>query len=129
MTITVTEGPNPGKTYPAFYDLKGDALRICYDLSGAKRPTEFKSVTGTQLYLVTYNRQKEQVSFPTDQSDRQLGGHALKSPPEISESAASHLPATPKPPKAKGSVSGGGIRCPNARNGLYSLPKLPGKTT
>ena len=59
MTITGTAGPNNGKTFPAIYELKGDTLRICYDLAGAKRPTEFKSVTGTQLYLVTYNRTKE----------------------------------------------------------------------
>jgi uncharacterized protein (TIGR03067 family) len=59
MTITGTEGPNNGKTFPAIYELKGDTLRICYDLSGAKRPTEFKSVAGTKLYLVTYNRKKE----------------------------------------------------------------------
>jgi uncharacterized protein (TIGR03067 family) len=59
MTITGTEGPNRGKTVPAIYELKGDTLRICYDLSGAKRPTEFKSIAGTKLYLVTYNRKKE----------------------------------------------------------------------
>jgi len=59
MTITGTEGPNRGKTFPAIYELKGDTLRICYDLSGAKRPTEFKSIAGTKLYLVTYNHTKE----------------------------------------------------------------------
>ena len=59
MDITGTEGPNQGKTFPAIYELKGHTLRICYDLSGAKRPTEFKSVAGTKLYLVTYNRKKE----------------------------------------------------------------------
>jgi uncharacterized protein (TIGR03067 family) len=59
MTITGTEGPNRGKTFPAIYELSGDTLRICYDLSGAKRPAEFKTVAGTQLYLVTYNRKKE----------------------------------------------------------------------
>jgi uncharacterized protein (TIGR03067 family) len=59
MTITGTEGPNRGKTFPAIYELKGDTLRICYDLSGAKRPTEFKSIAGTRLYLVTYSRQKD----------------------------------------------------------------------
>ena len=59
MTITGTEGPNRGKTFPAIYELNGDTLRICYDLSGAKRPTEFKTVAGTKLYLVTYNRKKE----------------------------------------------------------------------
>ena len=59
ITVTGTEGPNQGKTFPAIYELKGDTLRICYDLSGAKRPTEFKSIAGTKLYLVTYQRKKE----------------------------------------------------------------------
>lgn len=59
ITITGTEGPNRGRTFPAIYELNGDTLRICYDLSGAKRPTEFKSVAGTRLYLVTYSRKRE----------------------------------------------------------------------
>jgi uncharacterized protein (TIGR03067 family) len=59
MTITGTDGPNSGKTFPAIYELNGDTLRICYDLSSAKRPTEFKSIAGTRLYLVTYIRKKE----------------------------------------------------------------------
>ncbi|MEI9863215.1 MAG: TIGR03067 domain-containing protein [Limisphaerales bacterium] len=59
ITVTGTEGPNHGKTFPAIYELKGDTLCICYDLSGAKRPAEFKSVAGTKLYLVTYHRKKE----------------------------------------------------------------------
>ena len=56
MTITGTEEPNKGRTFPAIFELNGDTLRICYDLSGAKRPSEFRSVAGTKLYLVTYNR-------------------------------------------------------------------------
>ncbi len=58
MTVTGTKGPNNGKTFPCIYELKGDTLRICYDLSGEKRPTEFKSTAGTKLYLVTYKRKK-----------------------------------------------------------------------
>jgi uncharacterized protein (TIGR03067 family) len=59
MTVTGTAGPNQGKTFPAIYELNGDTLRICYDLSGASRPTEFKSVAGTKLYLVTYHRKTD----------------------------------------------------------------------
>jgi len=59
MTVTGTAGPNAGLTFPAIYELKGDTLRICYDLSGGKRPAEFKSVAATKLYLVTYHRKKE----------------------------------------------------------------------
>ncbi len=59
ITITGTDGPNHGRTFPAIYELKGNTLRICYDLSGEKRPTEFRSVAGTKLYLVTYTRKAE----------------------------------------------------------------------
>ena len=58
MTVVGIKGPNAGKTFPAIYELKGDSLRICYDLSGEKRPTEFKSNAGTKLYLVDYIRKK-----------------------------------------------------------------------
>lgn len=58
MKITGVSGPNAGKTYPAIYEIKGDTLRICYDLSGVRRPAEFKTTKGTKLYLVTYARQK-----------------------------------------------------------------------
>jgi uncharacterized protein (TIGR03067 family) len=58
ITIKGTEGPNKGKTIPAIYELKGDSLRICYDLSGAKHPGEFKTEAGTRLFLVTYQRKK-----------------------------------------------------------------------
>jgi len=58
MTIVGTKGPNTGKTFPCIYEVKGDTFRICYDLSGAKRPAEFKTAAGTKLYLVTYNRKK-----------------------------------------------------------------------
>ena len=58
VKIIGVKGPNAGKTFPAIYELKADTLRVCYDLSCAKRPTEFKTQTGTQLYLVTYNRKK-----------------------------------------------------------------------
>ena len=61
MSVTGTEGPNKDKTFPAIYELQGDTLRICYDLSGAKTPTEFKSVAGTKLYLVTYTRRSGTV--------------------------------------------------------------------
>lgn len=56
MVITGTEGPNKGKTFPAIYELEGEVLRVCYDLSGKQRPAEFKTLAGTQLYLVTYHR-------------------------------------------------------------------------
>jgi uncharacterized protein (TIGR03067 family) len=58
MDIVGTEGPNKGKTILAIYEKTDDTLRICYDLSGKARPTEFKTTKGTQLFLVTYQREK-----------------------------------------------------------------------
>jgi uncharacterized protein (TIGR03067 family) len=58
MDITGTDGPNKGKTIRAIFERDGDTLRVCYDLSGEGRPTAFKTQEGTQLFLVTYQRQK-----------------------------------------------------------------------
>jgi uncharacterized protein (TIGR03067 family) len=58
LDITGTDGPNKGKTIRAIYEREGDTLRVCYDLSGKSRPTEFKTREGTQLFLVTYQREK-----------------------------------------------------------------------
>jgi uncharacterized protein (TIGR03067 family) len=58
MDIAGTEGPNKGKTIPAIYELTDDTLRICYDLSGKARPSEFKTAKDTKLFLVTYKREK-----------------------------------------------------------------------
>ena len=58
LDITGIEGPNKGKTFLGIYERDGDTLRICYDLGGKDRPTEFKTKEGTQLFLVTYKRKK-----------------------------------------------------------------------
>jgi uncharacterized protein (TIGR03067 family) len=58
LDITGTDGPNKGKTILAIYELDGDTLRVCYDLGGKNRPTAFESKEGTQLFLVTYKREK-----------------------------------------------------------------------
>ncbi len=58
MDIKGTKGPNEGKTYLAIFELKDDTLRVCYDLSGKERPSEFKTKAETQLFLATYKRAK-----------------------------------------------------------------------
>lgn len=58
LDITGTDGPNKGKTILAIYERTGDTLLVCYDLSGKSRPTEFKTKEGSQLFLVTYKREK-----------------------------------------------------------------------
>lgn len=58
MDITGTDGPNKGKTILAIYELSGDSLKVCYALTGTKRPSEFKSVGDAALLLMTYKRIK-----------------------------------------------------------------------
>jgi uncharacterized protein (TIGR03067 family) len=58
LDIKGTDGPNKGKTILAIYERDGDTLRVCYDLSGKGRPKAFKTEEGTQLFLVTYKREK-----------------------------------------------------------------------
>lgn len=58
LDVTGVDGPNKGKTFMAIYDLVGDALTICYDLSGIARPTGFMTTEGTLLFLVGYKREK-----------------------------------------------------------------------
>lgn len=58
MDVIGGEGPNKGKPFPCIYELTGDTLRVCYELSGTERPKEFKTEKGTKLYMVTYKREK-----------------------------------------------------------------------
>jgi uncharacterized protein (TIGR03067 family) len=58
IDIVGTDGPNKGKTFLAIYELDKDSLKVCYDLSGKARPTEFKTKPDTSLFLVTYTREK-----------------------------------------------------------------------
>lgn len=56
MIIKGTKGPNEGKTLLAIYELSGDTLRICYDLTGQKPPSTFATEAGTQQFLVRYKK-------------------------------------------------------------------------
>jgi len=58
LDITGTEGLNKGKTILAIHERDGDTPRVCYELGGKNRPTEFKTTTGSRLFLVEYKLQK-----------------------------------------------------------------------
>ncbi len=56
LDISGVEGPNAGKKILAIYELKGDTLRVCYNLGPGPRPTEFQSPVGSNHFLATYKR-------------------------------------------------------------------------
>lgn len=58
MDIIGTDGANNGQTFLAIYEVERNLLRVCYDLGGKLRPTEFTTKAGTQQFLVKYKRTK-----------------------------------------------------------------------
>jgi uncharacterized protein (TIGR03067 family) len=56
--VNVTEGPNKGAVMVGIYEIDGDTLKVCFDPEGKKRPTEFKTGTGSQT-LVVHKRVKK----------------------------------------------------------------------
>jgi uncharacterized protein (TIGR03067 family) len=59
MDLVGQVGPRGGRTFRAIYALAGDSLRLCYDMSGGRRPVAFMSQAGSGLYLVHYKRLRE----------------------------------------------------------------------
>ena len=57
IDVTMTEGPNKGAVLLGIYEISGDTLKVCFDPEGKKRPTEFRSGSGSQT-LVVHKRVK-----------------------------------------------------------------------
>ncbi len=58
LDVTVADGPNKGAVMLGIYEFSGDTLKVCFDPEGKKRPTEFKSASGSQT-LVIHKRVKK----------------------------------------------------------------------
>jgi uncharacterized protein (TIGR03067 family) len=52
LDVTVTEGLNKGAVILGIYEISGDTLKVCFDPEGKKRPTEFKSASGSQTLVI-----------------------------------------------------------------------------
>jgi uncharacterized protein (TIGR03067 family) len=60
IDLTLKIGPQKGRVDPGIYEIDGDTLRICIQSNkDARRPREFRSPTGSDLWLVTLQRTKE----------------------------------------------------------------------
>jgi hypothetical protein len=41
------------------YEFDGDKLKVCFDATGKKRPTEFKSPPGSETFVNVHKRVKK----------------------------------------------------------------------
>jgi uncharacterized protein (TIGR03067 family) len=58
MDITPADGPNKEKVILAIYEVSGDTLKVCYDVSSKSRPSDFSSTKENKYFVVTYKRKK-----------------------------------------------------------------------
>ena len=57
--VTVTEGPDKGKTFLGIYELSSDDYKVCFAPAGKDRPTEFSSKPGSGNILQVWKREKK----------------------------------------------------------------------
>jgi hypothetical protein len=55
----VTKGLNKGAVMLGIYEIDRDALRVCFDEEGKKRPTEFESPAGSAIFVNVHKRVKK----------------------------------------------------------------------
>jgi uncharacterized protein (TIGR03067 family) len=58
IDLKVSEGTQLNLAMEGIYDLKDDQLRICINVLGQDRPTEFKSPDGASIVVLTLKRKK-----------------------------------------------------------------------
>jgi uncharacterized protein (TIGR03067 family) len=59
IDVTVAEGLSKGALMLGIYEISGDTLKVCFDPEGKKRPTEFKSASGSQAFVAVHKRVKK----------------------------------------------------------------------
>jgi uncharacterized protein (TIGR03067 family) len=58
IDVTMLEGPHKGTVMPGIYEIDADTLKVCFDLEGKTRPTEFKSPPGSKNFVNIHKRVK-----------------------------------------------------------------------
>jgi uncharacterized protein (TIGR03067 family) len=59
IDVTITDGPEKGKTYLGIYELEGDTYKVCTDPEGKSRPREFSVKPGSGHVLEVLKREKK----------------------------------------------------------------------
>jgi uncharacterized protein (TIGR03067 family) len=64
IDLTPTEGEGKGKPYLGIYELGEKARKLCFAPPGKQRPTEFSSTPGSEIILVTFERERPSSAAP-----------------------------------------------------------------
>jgi hypothetical protein len=60
VDASIVRGPQKGEVLLGIYSLEGDTLKVCLQMSGQERPTEFTAQAGSgRLYLVSKRMQSK----------------------------------------------------------------------
>jgi uncharacterized protein (TIGR03067 family) len=65
INATISKGLYQGETMLGIYEIKDDRLKVCFDIEGQKRPSEFKTAAKQGRFLATYKR----VPPPAEEKD------------------------------------------------------------
>jgi uncharacterized protein (TIGR03067 family) len=69
VNAIVSKGLYQGETMKGIYELSADTLRICFDIEGQSRPSEFKTAANEGRFLVVYKR----LAAPKGEQDDIVG--------------------------------------------------------
>lgn len=65
INATITKGLYQGETMLGIYEIDGERLKVCFDIEGQKRPSEFKTSAKEGRFLAIYKR----VAPPSNEKD------------------------------------------------------------
>lgn len=65
IDATVSKGLYQGETMLGIYEIEGDRLKVCFDIEGQKRPSEFKTAPREGRFLAIYKK----VPAPPEEKD------------------------------------------------------------
>lgn len=97
INATISKGLYQGETMLGIYEFDGEKLKICFEIEGQNRPTEFKTSAGEGRFIATYKRvppaadEKDEIVGKYESTSTDLDGKEHKADAEISRQGDAYL--------------------------------------
>lgn|SRR5262245_16131966 len=97
INATVTKGLYQGETMLGIYQFDGDQLKVCFEIEGVNRPTDFKTAAGEGRFVAVYRRvppaadEKDDIVGKYESVSTDLEGKEHKADAEISRQGDAYL--------------------------------------